>query len=105
MAPSTLASLRSLYGVRVPAEHFAALKTITDLLIGQSDTREYITDARQRCAEIALRAWNESKTPPRSAPPAVASRRRWRAVRADRSLPVNVIVFPARHEHRSEVAA
>lgn len=53
---------RRLYGVTVPAVHFAVLKAITDALVGQTTTREYLRDARFRCALIALRAWELAGT-------------------------------------------
>jgi len=64
-----LTATRTLYGVHVPAEHFDHIRQITDLLVGATDHREYIKDGRRRCAEIALPAWNESKTPPRGTTP------------------------------------
>ena len=57
---------RTLYGIRVPADQYVRLKEITDALVGQSDHREYINDARRRCVLIALDAMGKSQTASRA---------------------------------------
>jgi hypothetical protein len=51
---------RHLYGTKVPAIHYAILKAITDALVGQTTHREYLVDARRRCARLALAAWKRA---------------------------------------------
>lgn len=45
-----------LYKVTVPAEKYNKIKTITDILVGETRTNEYLNEARTRCAKIALAA-------------------------------------------------
>lgn len=65
MSAATHPNLCSLYGVRVPLVHFEQIKRIADVLVGNTDTREYVKDARRRCVLIACRAWAQSRTPRR----------------------------------------
>jgi hypothetical protein len=56
------ASLRTLYGVQVATTQYDRLKALTDLLVGESDHREYIDQARRRCVSIALNAAERART-------------------------------------------
>lgn len=60
---------RMLYGVRVPAEKYDKIKTLTEILVGESDHREYLSDARRRCVLIALQALEKARTPEPATPP------------------------------------
>lgn len=50
------AHTRRLYHVTVPASKYDLIKSIADLLVGESTSREYLDAARERCARIALAA-------------------------------------------------
>lgn len=47
---------RRLYHVTVPASKYDLIKSIADLLVGESYSNEYLDTARERCARIALAA-------------------------------------------------
>ena len=47
---------RRLYHVTVPASKYDLIKSIADLLVGESYSNEYLDAARERCARIALAA-------------------------------------------------
>ncbi len=57
-APQT----RRLYHVTVPASKYDLIKSIADLLVGESYSNEYLDSARERCARIALGAVVEAMT-------------------------------------------
>ena len=47
---------KRLYHVTVPANKYDLIKSITDLLVGESYSHEYLDTARERCARVALAA-------------------------------------------------
>lgn len=53
---STTPQTRRLYHVTVPASKYDLIKSITDLLVGESYSDEYLDAARERCARVALAA-------------------------------------------------
>jgi hypothetical protein len=61
--PSVARVNTNLYGIQVLTEHFTEIKTIADELVGHTDHREFVKDARRRCAAIASLAWEEARTP------------------------------------------
>jgi hypothetical protein len=46
----------TLYGSRVPPDKYSRIKSMTDILVGESDHREHIDAARRRCILIAIEA-------------------------------------------------
>ncbi len=62
MTVMTMPTTRRLYHVTVPASKYDLIKSITDLLVGESTHREYLDIARERCTRIALAAVVEAGT-------------------------------------------
>ena len=61
-SPQPSPHTRRLYHVTVPASKYELIKSIADLLVGESTSREYLDVARERCARIALAAVVEART-------------------------------------------
>ena len=61
-SPQPSPHTRRLYHVTVPAGRYDLIKSIADLLVGESTSREYLDKARERCARIALAAVVEART-------------------------------------------
>jgi hypothetical protein len=54
--PEPTPQTRRLYHVTVPASKYDLIKSIADMLVGESYSNEHLDEARERCARIALGA-------------------------------------------------